>query len=388
MGIAEFFAAAANTLISRYEARTDNITRNHAPSDTNDRCQRSTSTPATDSYIPATDVPLQAASLEPEPEISADAEGQSAAASDDAENIGDEPVPVEPETDEAADAGSRYRRLTKFAYEVQLEFQLSAFTQIAEEIADGNVTSFEEFAAAGFGLKAAMDFKGHQITQTDQPSEALEGERVKSKRSVMAQNATRFAAQSRNFNLDAFSDEAAKIKSSTNVNNSKNFSNTVKKFSLRYRMDNQFSFTFLNRFNTQTQKMAQTDPQNLDPYFDSAGSVAEKGTPEMMSAFFDAVDGYLDQAEEQLLSNAGQFFDLAVSELGLSGELVDMARDHLTGSIESFFTNVDQAVDMLESRFVPTSVPEPAAAIASMSAPKIDFYNPVVDEGPTQLAVA
>ncbi|MEW6411196.1 MAG: hypothetical protein AB1483_01845 [Candidatus Zixiibacteriota bacterium] len=390
MGIAELFAAAAQNLISRYQNLTENITKNHTPSYNCEKSQPEQTAASDDTYSPMVDVPLEAASLEPEPELTASADEPQTRIDDPAEETPDETLPVEPEDDnaEATDANYRYRRLTKFAYEVQLEFQLSAFSRIAQEISDGNVESFEEFAAAGFGLKAAMDFKGHQLTQTDQPSELTDGQQVRAKNSVRAQNAASFAAQSRNFELDTFSDEASKIKHSMNSNSSRNFSNTVKKFSLRYRMDTQFSFAFLNKFNVQTSKMAETDPQNLDPYVTSAGNVAEKGTPEMMATFFDAVDAYLNQAEEQLLAKANEFFDFAVSELELSGELVDLAREHLTGSIASFFSRVDEAVGAIKSKFVPTSAAEPVTKIEVGPAQELELLDSIVDENPPQLATA
>ena len=97
----------------------------------------------------------------------------------------------------------------------------------------------------------------------------------------------------------------------------------------------------------------------------SAGNVAESGTTEMMSAFFDGVDAYLDGAEETLIAKAEQFFDLAAEQLGISEELVDFAKEQFVGTISSFFDRVDSAIDSLREVHGITA------------APKIEIIEPV-----------
>ncbi len=90
---------------------------------------------------------------------------------------------------------------------------------------------------------------------------------------------------------------------------------------------------FLNRFNAQTQQLSQSDPNTLPSYLNSTGNVAETGTSNIMGSFFDTVDSYLNQSEQQTLAKAEEFFETAVTELGFDGEIVDVARDNLMGTI-------------------------------------------------------
>ncbi|MEA3296972.1 MAG: hypothetical protein U9R56_03830, partial [candidate division Zixibacteria bacterium] len=178
---------------------------------------------------------------------------------------------------------------------------------------------------------------------------------------------TRLAYQDRNFALQAFHREAEDIRRSLDVKVRNGHRRVTNKVALRFRMDNRFELSFLNRFNVQTKNVAETAPDAVGSYLDSTGNVTEKGTTEMMTAFFNAVDSYLNGSEEKIIAKASEFFDMAASELGFSSEIVDAAREQLLGTVESFFNRVDMAVDKLESNFYPTidaaSDVEPAATI-------------------------
>jgi len=277
----------------------------------------------------------------------------------------------------------RFRHYTNFNYEVRLEFQLRAIAAMAQEIADGETVTSEELAAAGFGLSAAMDFSGTRLQET-RGSEIGLPDGANGTDLVRARGAAAFAARDRNFALESFSHESLKIKRTLNANASEHYQRAVNKFSLRFRLDNQFSFAYLNSFNAQTQKIVESQPQNVEEYCDAAGNVADKGSADMMAAFFDAVDAYLDQAEEHLLARAGEFFDLAAQELGLSDQAL-ASREHLLNSIETFFDQVDDAVELLESKFLaPSEVPN-----AALPQPgTVELYTPAINEPPQHVAFA
>ena len=148
-------------------------------------------------------------------------------------------------------------------------------------------------------------------------------------------------------------------------------------------LDNSFSFAFLDRFNIQTRDVAEQVPESLSSYLASAGNMAESGTSEMMAAFFDAVDGYLDEAEVTLADNVGRFFDLAAEALGFSGEMVDSAKVQLTETVASFFDQVETALASLQSRFLP-----PEAELPPGSGVPRDYLDPAVAQEQAQLTVA
>ncbi len=257
----------------------------------------------------------------------------------------------------------RFRHQAHLNYEVRLEFQLRAVAQIAQQIADGEVVSSEELAAAGFGLNADMRFDSFQFVEESGSGQAQVKGHTRSSNLVKARQAQSFALQSRNFALESFSRESVRIQQSMDTKTRNKYGRAVNRFSLRYSMDSRFSFAYLNQFNVQTERMSQTSPESVSPYTESAGNVAEKSTPEMMAAFFNAVDAYLNDAEENLLARANKFFEMAAADLGFSENILNMARDHLTGTIDSFFNRVDEAVSGLASMFgaeTPEAVaPEP-----------------------------
>lgn len=260
-----------------------------------------------------------------------------------------EKLPANAETGDAA----YFSRKSNLDYKMMLQFDLSAIQGIAESLAHGDTQKITEFAAGGFGLKAGFDIKSSEIIETNM-AENIDGTSVvKSKLKSKSRLAGAFDAQAKNFNLQSFYNESTKMSKSMKTESSNGYRRTVNKFALRYRMDSKFNFSFLNRLNVQTKQVADADPNNLENYVKSAGNVAESGTTEMLSTFFDTVDSYLNGAESDMLAKADKFFTMAVNELGFSEESVSLVKDKLVDSIESFFGKVDDAVSMIASKFVP-----------------------------------
>jgi len=243
-----------------------------------------------------------------------------------------------------------YQRQSTLDYSLDLQFDLAAISQTAQQLSDGNTVGVDLLAAAGFGLSADMAFEGQQVIETNVVDSTVS--KTKEKNSYSAQQVSQFAFQSRNFAMQSGYRESTDVARSLKVNQRDNYMRSVNKFALRYSLDNSFSFSFANKFNVQTREVSETIPESLSDYLTSAGNLAESGSSEMMAAFFGTVDQYLAQAEQTLTANAGQSFDMAAEELGFTGGLVDSAKDNLLGTIESFFDRVDNALAGLESFFV------------------------------------
>jgi len=251
-----------------------------------------------------------------------------------------------------------YKRRAELEYKLDLSFNLAAVMQTVEQISDGDTTAIDDFAAAAFGLNADFALKGYQKVETNMIDETDPYKKRSFSASKM-RNTGKLAAQTKNFALESFYKEASKVRRSLNESVRGDHRRAVNKFAVRYRMDNQFSMAFADRFNVQTQQVADQAPDAVGDYVNSAGDIAVGGSTELMSTFFDAVDGYLGQAEQGLLDKVTAFFDQATEELGFSGVAVDMARDHLTGTIENFFDRVETAIDSIETQFVPQpQIPE------------------------------
>ncbi len=349
-----------------------------------------TSTPLnSDSYTPSPDALAQAAQQE-KPATTAPVATEDVKPEDSAEvnpDAAPEDAPVNPAM--MPDGTYSFERMSRLDYSMDLRFNLSTFTQTVESIANGEVQSLEEFAFAGFGLSADLNFKGSQAIVTNSDSAPNERSTMVNKSFGRAGMAQKFAANSRNFALNSFYKEATQIGRSSKVIDNGTHRMTINKIGLRYKLDSNFSFSFLNKFNVQTEQMALRSPEAVNNYISSAGNVAESGTSEMMASFFGAVDGYLNQAEQDLINRAGEFFDLATEELGFSGEIVQFAKENFVATISGFFDRVDTAIAELSSQYAPqvgfsTPVTESAAEVPI---PKDDF-NPAVQSDATQLATA
>ena len=114
--------------------------------------------------------------------------------------------------------------------------------------------------------------------------------------------------------------------------------------------------------------------------------MAETGTTQMMASFFDTVDSYLGQAEDQMLANADAFLTAAESEMG--GGFASMGiKELITNRIESFFDAVDTAVTALKTMFMGPEAPEEQIAVEDVVAtPDVTVIDPAVaDEKPAQV---
>jgi len=253
-------------------------------------------------------------------------------------------------------------RASHLDYKLDLRFDLAAISQTVRYLAGGDTTGVEQMEAAGFGLSADFALKGFQITQSQFP----EGDDP-TNRNLQTHGLTRtasrqaglFQANSRDFALQSFFRESTKQQQSYNVMVRNGHQRAVNRFAFRFKFDSQFSFSHLQRFNVQTNNMANQMPESLGKYLNAAGEVAQSGSNNMMATFFDAVDAYLNQAEDQLLGKTVAAFEQAADELGFSGSMVEMAKNHLTGSIESFFNRVDAALGEMRTQFVPEAPTSP-----------------------------
>ena len=293
------------------------------------------------------------------------------------------PVPVNP------DGTYSYSRNASLEFNLALRFDLGALSKTVSQIADGQTVSIDQFAAAGFGLTADFDAHGSQTVETSGASPTnVSPARSRSMMRVGARESGLFQYNDRHLALQAFFRQSQDVKRSLSTDVRNGYSRAVNKFALRFHMDSNFSLGFAQRFNSQTQTVAAQQPDAANAYVNNAGNLAQTGTSEMMGLFFDAVDSYLNNAEQNLLQSAGQAFDTAASELGFTGDVVTQSKSGITNSIESFFGKVETAVAAMRSRFVTA---HPAAPVQTTPAPTplpTDYTAPASSQLTNQLAVA
>jgi hypothetical protein len=265
-----------------------------------------------------------------------------------------------------------YQRQAELEYKLDLRFDLGAIMQTVEQLAEGDTSAVEQIAAAGFGLTSDFRLDGTQQIDTNMVEGDTNSQRSE-KTSADAISTGAMAYRSRNFAMDSFYKEALKVRRSLDESVQDSHRRTTNRIALRYQVDNKFSMAFADRFNIQTKQVAEQAPDAAKAYVDSTGELAAKGSSDLMATFFDAVDSYLNGAETKLTQNVASFFDKAAAELGFSGELVDAAREHLTGTIGQFFDRVQTALASVEAKFLtvttdpvtgaqPATTPTPATA--------------------------
>ena len=264
MNFSTFFSSVAETFTNHYRQLSESISIKRQPLSNQELIPEETKeqepTTKTDSYIPSNETPTTTE----ETPVSLN-EPQTETAPADTED-GEAPVPAETDQPEppVTDYTTMLKRKARLEYQMNLQFDLSAITQTIEKISDGDTQALEEFAAAGFGLRAAMDFKGHQLINAK--GEFSDDSPVNARRMMLskAMNARQFAYQDRNFGVESFYHDSTRIQKNMNYESHGNHRLAVNKFALRYQMDSSLNFASLTRFNAQTEQMAGSDPANLN----------------------------------------------------------------------------------------------------------------------------
>ena len=180
---------------------------------------------------------------------------------------------------------------------------------------------------------------------------------VQKQTAASARQAAALAYQSKNFALQSFYKESTDVRASLQQNAQGAYRRAVNQFALRYRLDNQFSFGSLQKFNVQTQQVAAQNPEAVEGYANAAGDLALNGSSDLMSTFFDAVDSYLGDSEAALTDKITAFFDQAATELGFSEDQIAAVKDHLTDTISGFFDRVQAALSQVKTAFAPSVTP-------------------------------
>ncbi|MDX9858044.1 MAG: hypothetical protein RBT76_09650 [candidate division Zixibacteria bacterium] len=268
-----------------------------------------------------------------------------------------------------------YRREARLDYRLDLKFDLAAFARSVEQLVDGDSSQVENLIAAGFGLSADFSASGYEriatnVTDGEQVADGKRVEKAQSRSRTAVAVAERFAQQDRAYALEGFYRQAAKIRRSLHESVQDGHRRTTNRIALRFQMDTRFTFALAERFNVQTQQVAEQQPGSLAGYLDRAGQVATDGTADLMAKFFDAVDTYLAGSEAQIREQTEQFFTMAAEELGFDPAQVAAARDRLLGSIDSFFDRVSSALGTIESFYSPGGVDvEPGISTTGSSLP-------------------
>lgn len=371
MGISEFFNSIAGNFINRYRelARQTNYLPKIA---TPTEVEPTATTPAADSVeiSPEAQKAAGSNSSTPTTKTTEDAPAANEENSEVSDSDDNAPATAEQPADEnLSDYTKKLKRLSRLDYKMDLEFNLTSLSSVIQSLSEGDTSAVEEFAAANFGLSADMSFRGFQQVNAQGDFDA-DQQVANSRGGYASRQAAQYSAASKNFRVDSFMNEATSLRRGMHQSSHGNHYLAVNKFALRYQYDAGMDFSFLNRFNIQTKQVSDTMPESLNNYLTSAGNVAQSGTTEMMASFFDAVDAYLAQAETDLSAKADQFFSMAAEELGLSGDLVNVAKDNLIGTIDSFFDRVNSAVDMLQQQYAP-AIAQPEVEIEPVVDPTV-----------------
>jgi hypothetical protein len=388
MDIASYFTGLAQTLIARYDMRArmaehQQIRRLvlHAPAQSPPETQEPGSRPPSDS-VEISQAARQLMCARPSCEAD---EPESHAAPDEKP----EAQLADGEDDDAAvthAAPSRemtVRLRQRLDYGLHLRFDLESIRGTLAQLAEGDSEVVGELSAARLGLSADLRIRGTErmvVRAQEAESDDSEVARLHGRSIARQRRMAFYRAQGSDVDLKAFFREAVRVRESIKVADHDGHVRAVRKFALRYRFDSRISIQTLQRFNDQTGQMAAADSDDVGAYLSRAGGLAEKGSAEMLTAFFDTVESYLDHAEQELLARADEFSRLA-QEYGGQGavELASGIGHDMEISIRDFFRVVDEALAGLECSYVGEELQQPLMPVGEPVVIAVDQQvNPTI----------
>jgi hypothetical protein len=272
--------------------------------------------------------------------------------------------PAENQPDETDDDVLLARSKASARLNLDMVFNLAEFTQtvaaLAEDAEDGEINTLT-YSDLAIGLHT--DLKAKAFIKEDY--RILEGEgnplpTAHSKQWSLFNRLEATLMRSRGFEAAAFYRESLNTSQKLRQTYSQGFLRVARKLSMRYTQDFQLNLRALNLYNNQAQALDQTG--NIGAYLGNVEIMADSpDTPgDLIGQFFEAVQSYLDGAEDKLIEKIDAFFENLAAEMGVDTSFLDGARESLISSVDSFFDRVDQAVGSIEGRYIESpEEPEP-----------------------------
>lgn len=162
-------------------------------------------------------------------------------------------------------------------------------------------------------------------------------------------------AQSRQFMASAFYNENSAKAFHQEKTYSDGYLRVTRKMAMRYSQDFSFNYRSLQQYSKQTEALSSTD--SMEQYLSATEALVDNEdiSSSVIGGFFDMVDSYMDQAEEQLLGKVDEYLSELSSQVGIESEYTDEIKELLVAKVTSFFDKVESAISGVESKYTSTS---------------------------------
>ncbi len=245
---------------------------------------------------------------------------------------------------------------------LSMKFNLSDFermvTTLAQDAEDGQLET-TTLNNLRIGLSTDLNVKAlvNQKVTYDNP-EALDQSDLNRSAgySVGERNAMSMKLQSRQFKAAAFYRDSMSKSFQLDKSYSDGFLRISRKMSMRYTQDFSFNYRSLQKFSQQATGLENSG--NTEQYLNTTEALLDNQNVggELIGDFFNMVDDYMGQAEDQLLGKIDDFFNELSSQVGIESRYTAQTKELLVSSVTSFFDKVEAAVNTVESRYIaPTS---------------------------------
>ncbi len=270
--------------------------------------------------------------------------------------------------------------------DLKLDFNLAEFTSavsvFTEDAEDGQI---DTATLSNIDMGLHIDLKAlAKLEETIRVAEGDNGHAANEFAKVKARGrkAIGVLMRARSFEAEMFYKESLKTNFKMKRHYSGDFLRVSSKLAMRYTQDFSFNIRSLNLYNSQAAALNETG--EVEDYLKSAEALvdSQQTSGELIGQFFEAVQGYLDNAESATIEKVNSFFDSLAEQMGMESEYLNNSRENVLNGIRAFFDEVSQAMDSLADKYIDTNPPadqleEPE--LADTDPPPIEEPEPPIE---------
>ena len=153
-------------------------------------------------------------------------------------------------------------------------------------------------------------------------------------------------------NVEVAMRERERVEARLDVRHRNGYREVQKNLVQLYSQDITVKFSSVGKFNRQVTRMSKENPEAAQKYMDTTNKLVtnEKVKGETINSFFDTVEGFLNQAEKNLLKKIDTYFGNVEENFSFDKEQLAEAKKQMYKQVMNFFDKVDHVLENQEKK--------------------------------------
>ncbi len=229
--------------------------------------------------------------------------------------------------------------------------------QLVDRIHNPAVVEKDNNFEKSYKLNLNIDYRAKLVDKRLNPEKSGNGHDIKTvtRKKTVKKYWAGYMVQShfkdRDRQVDLFYNQTEKTVSRIKTVRVDSYRSVRNKVAARFRYNLNLDLSFLAQFDNQTQQLDERGNTELDGYLSTTDKLLDSSA-ELTKAFFDTVDGYLDDTKERLIGRVEEFFEDLRQATGRDINQFEQDKELMIEEINSFFGNVQILLDNTEGEIL------------------------------------